>query len=78
MLDGIKHIASGSKLCMINIMHRLSDSLECDRELDHCYSSCVHLSVYSVQGVDDPSADPVLQDAEQVFYRGEERNVTCL
>ena len=53
-------------------MHRLSDSLGGDCELADRHLSGVCLLVYSVQCVEDVSADPVLHDAEQVRYGGGE------
>ncbi len=60
-------------------MHRLSDSLGSDCELADRHLSGVCLLVYSVQCVEDVSADPVLHDAEQVRYGGgEEGGFLCL
>lgn len=77
MLDGVKHVPSGSCVIMQSLFRRLPDSVEHCGELDHRHRSIRFLSLHSLLCVGGASADSALPFAES-RGEGEEVAVVCL
>ena len=77
MLDGVKHVPSGSSAIVQSLSCRLSDSVEHCGELDHRHRPDRFFSLHSLLCVGGASADSALPFSES-RGKGEEGAVSCL